>query len=215
MSILRTGQFLWQGTKNFGKSGFQKARQRWDERTRLVTERTCEGLYVLVTGANQVKPLSLFMHMLFMQKYTCTDAFSICMQQQQTQGLGYQVSLELAKRQANVTLVCRDRSRGEAALDQIKQATGNTNLSLMLCDVSSLQDIRALEAEYSKSGKPLHVLVNNAGVMVHESMQSKVIQRGRGGVAYTSTRTRTVLLLTTPLTTTHRTATRSTLQPTR
>ena len=35
-----------------------------------------------------------------------------------------------------------------------------------VCDVSSLQDVRALAEEWKQSGRPLHVLVNNAGVMV-------------------------------------------------
>jgi NAD(P)-dependent dehydrogenase (short-subunit alcohol dehydrogenase family) len=39
-------------------------------------------------------------------------------------------------------------------------------LAAQVCDVSSLQAIKGLAEELKQSGEPLHVLVNNAGVMV-------------------------------------------------
>ena len=35
-----------------------------------------------------------------------------------------------------------------------------------VCDVSSLESVRSFVAAYKESGKPCHVLINNAGVMV-------------------------------------------------
>jgi len=64
-----------------------------------------------------------------------------------------------------VTLVCRDKGRGEAAVSGIKKATGNANLELMLADLSSLQSVRKLAADLISSHDWLHLLVNNAGVI--------------------------------------------------
>lgn len=46
------------------------------------------------------------------------------------QGLGYQTSLELAKRGATLYMVCRSKDRGEQAISTIQQETGNTNVHL-------------------------------------------------------------------------------------
>jgi NAD(P)-dependent dehydrogenase (short-subunit alcohol dehydrogenase family) len=45
-------------------------------------------------------------------------------------------------------------------------AAGNQDVHLGLCDISSLESVRSFAAEHKRSGKPLHVLVNNAGMLV-------------------------------------------------
>ena len=39
-------------------------------------------------------------------------------------------------------------------------------MHLGLCDISSLESVRSFAAEHERSGRPLHVLVNNAGMLV-------------------------------------------------
>jgi dehydrogenase/reductase SDR family protein 12 len=85
------------------------------------------------------------------------------------QGIGYEASLAFARRGATVHLIARNAERGRKAVDMIISETGNANVFLRICDVSSLSDIGRLTAEYVASGLPLHVLVNNAGVMVTEA----------------------------------------------
>ena len=82
------------------------------------------------------------------------------------QGIGYAASLSLAKLGFTVHVVCRNAERGKDAVEKLKSESGNPNIQLSVCDVSSLSDIKRLAAEYVTSGQPLHVLVNNAGVMV-------------------------------------------------
>lgn len=43
---------------------------------------------------------------------------------------------------------------------------GNQDVHLGVCDISSLDSVRSFAAEHERSGKPLHVLVNNAGILV-------------------------------------------------
>ncbi|CAL5185374.1 unnamed protein product [Lathyrus oleraceus] len=80
-------------------------------------------------------------------------------------GIGYATAEGLAQRGATVYLVCRNKERGEAALSQIQTKTGNQNVHLEICDLSSVTDIRSLASRFSKKNVPLHVLVNNAGVL--------------------------------------------------
>ena len=80
-------------------------------------------------------------------------------------GIGRATAMELARQGATLVLVCRDRGRGEATVAAIQQQTGNRNVTLLLADLSSQQSIRQLAHDFLASGRPLHVLVNNAGIV--------------------------------------------------
>jgi len=80
-------------------------------------------------------------------------------------GVGRATALGLARFGATLVLVCRDRGRGEETVGEIRETTGNRAVTLMLADLSSQQSIRALAREFLATGQPLHVLLNNAGVV--------------------------------------------------
>jgi len=92
----------------------------------------------------------------------------VCIVTGANSGIGKVTALELARMGAHVVMVCRDRARGEAALAEIKQATGNDQLELMLCDLSSQADIRRFADEFKATHTRLDVLVNNAGVYLRK-----------------------------------------------
>jgi NAD(P)-dependent dehydrogenase (short-subunit alcohol dehydrogenase family) len=76
-------------------------------------------------------------------------------------GLGYETALALADLGARVVLVCRDRARGEAARDRIREQTGNREVSLEVLDVADLSEIRARAP--ALAADPIYALVHNAG----------------------------------------------------
>lgn len=82
------------------------------------------------------------------------------------QGIGFAAASALAKKGCHVYIVCRNEARGTEAVAAIKNCSNNPNVHLLIGDVSSLQDIHRLAAEFKASGRELNVLVNNAGVMV-------------------------------------------------
>ncbi|KAG2424345.1 hypothetical protein HXX76_014554 [Chlamydomonas incerta] len=84
------------------------------------------------------------------------------------QGLGFVTAQELAARGATTYMVCRNPARGQEAVDRVRAATGNKDVHLQVCDVSSLAAVNGLVREWEAAGRPLHVLVNNAGILVHE-----------------------------------------------
>ena len=88
------------------------------------------------------------------------------------QGIGLQVALDLANRGSTLYMVCRNESRGKEAVEKVKAETGNSNVHLRLCDVSSLASISKLAKDFDATGKPLHILVNNAGLLVHDGQRS-------------------------------------------
>ena len=80
-------------------------------------------------------------------------------------GIGKETAMGLSRMRARVLMVCRDRDRGEAARSEIIRKTGSSAIELLLCDLSSLAQVRQLADEVLKEHDALHVLVNNAGLV--------------------------------------------------
>ncbi len=87
-------------------------------------------------------------------------------------GIGKVTARELAKMGATVIMVARSRQRGEEALAEVKAASGNENVVLMLADLSSQDSIRQLAVEFKANYDRLHVLVNNAGAIFMKRRES-------------------------------------------
>lgn len=91
-----------------------------------------------------------------------------CMITGATSGIGRAAAFSLAAAGADLHLVCRDQGRGQRIVREIAAATGNDEIRLLVADLSSQADIRRVAAEFLASGSPLHVLLNNAGVVMLE-----------------------------------------------
>jgi NAD(P)-dependent dehydrogenase (short-subunit alcohol dehydrogenase family) len=81
-----------------------------------------------------------------------------------TDGLGRGLAEDLAARGLTVLLHGRDDERGKAALDEIRQATGNGALSWYRADLADLAQVRDLADRVAADHPRLDVLVNNAGI---------------------------------------------------
>lgn len=99
----------------------------------------------------------------------------ICMVTGANSGIGKAMALRLAEYGATVILACRNRERGEKALQEIKLSTQNPNIDLLLMDLSSQKSIRNAVLEFQKKYSRLDVLINNAGVLLFE----KTLNRDR------------------------------------
>src|SRR5436309_4168201 len=80
-------------------------------------------------------------------------------------GIGKAASIALAKMGATLVMVARNPERGEAARSEIVTKSGNNSIELLLADLSSLESVRQLVAEFRKKYSKLHVLINNAGLL--------------------------------------------------
>src|SRR5216683_5694935 len=80
-------------------------------------------------------------------------------------GIGYHAALKLARKGAIVMLACRDRKKGEIALDRLHTEAPSTRTELVILDLASLSSVREFAAQELGKNRPLHVLINNAGVM--------------------------------------------------
>jgi NAD(P)-dependent dehydrogenase (short-subunit alcohol dehydrogenase family) len=80
-------------------------------------------------------------------------------------GLGFGLSRRLSAAGADVIMAIRNRAKGEAAIDEIRQAVPDAKLTIKSLDLSSLASVAALGEELNGDGRPIDILINNAGVM--------------------------------------------------
>jgi NAD(P)-dependent dehydrogenase (short-subunit alcohol dehydrogenase family) len=80
-------------------------------------------------------------------------------------GIGFHAALKLARKGAQVVLACRDQHRGEEALDRLRTDSPGADAELAILDLASLASVREFAAKELAQRRPLHVLINNAGVM--------------------------------------------------
>ena len=88
-----------------------------------------------------------------------------CMITGASSGIGRATALDLARMGADLVLVCRNRGRADETVEEIRATAGSCNVDVLLADLSSQQAIRQLARDYLATERPLHVLVNNAGVV--------------------------------------------------
>lgn len=92
----------------------------------------------------------------------------VCLVTGGSSGVGKATAMGIARLGATVIILCRSRERGERAVEEIKTSSGNENISLMLADLSAQESIRRFADDFKRSQSSLHVLSNNAGIMLFE-----------------------------------------------
>jgi retinol dehydrogenase-12 len=80
-------------------------------------------------------------------------------------GIGRATAAGLADLGGRVWIAARSRAKGEAAVAGIKASTGNEAVWFLPLDLADLDSVRACASAFLALGEPLHVLVNNAGVV--------------------------------------------------
>jgi NAD(P)-dependent dehydrogenase (short-subunit alcohol dehydrogenase family) len=82
-----------------------------------------------------------------------------------TSGIGKETALGLARMNATLVIVGRDKEKTERVVDEIKKTAGNDQVSHYLCDMASLADVRRLASDFLSDHSRLDVLLNNAGAI--------------------------------------------------
>jgi len=145
-TLYRKAAFVAVGLSNFTQQAFHKRQQHFTDN---LTQQDMSGRAMAVTGANS--------------------------------GIGLEAARAFLLQNGHVHLICRDRGRGEKARDELMAEYSSTHPSpppsplsslprvqLHLVDLSSVAQTKAFCRSFVRSNQPLHVLVNNAGCMVHK-----------------------------------------------
>ncbi|XP_063956803.1 retinol dehydrogenase 12-like [Lytechinus pictus] len=96
-------------------------------------------------------------------------------------GIGYETAKSLAQVGAKVILACRSEPKAQEAIDQMKKEhaeekadpkkqkikinVDDLSVEFMALDLGSLQSTMTFIEAYKNTGRPLHVLICNAGIM--------------------------------------------------
>ena len=101
----------------------------------------------------------------------------VCLVSGSSDGHGRAVAEALARAGAEVVLLGRNPRKCEVAQREIAAATGRKP-DVLLCDLMKRPDVdRAAEA-YLASGRPLHLLVNNAGLVnLHRKLNAEGLEQ--------------------------------------
>src|ERR687890_129570 len=93
-----------------------------------------------------------------------------------TSGIGKEIAIGLAKMNANVVLVGRNKAKCQATLEEIwRTASIDTNrnqISYLLADLSSQASIRQLANDFLNTYESLEILLNNAGVFLSRRLNT-------------------------------------------
>jgi NAD(P)-dependent dehydrogenase (short-subunit alcohol dehydrogenase family) len=77
-------------------------------------------------------------------------------------GIGIETARALSAAGAAVTLAVRRPDAAEAAAEELRRSTGNPTVDVRQLDLADLHSVRAFTTAWKG---PLHILVNNAGIM--------------------------------------------------
>jgi NAD(P)-dependent dehydrogenase (short-subunit alcohol dehydrogenase family) len=99
-------------------------------------------------------------------------ADKVCLITGATLGIGLATAVGLARQGATLILVARNRERGAAVLERIREETGSTCGDFFAADLSKQAEVRELAEEIQTRYPHLDVLINNAGSFFHERQES-------------------------------------------
>jgi len=114
-------------------------------------------------------------------------------------GIGLETVRVLALCGAEVTMACRDAQRARAAREALIAGAGGrvepSRIEIAELDLASLASVRAFAAARTASTRPIHLLINNAGVMLPDRRETRDGFEAHLGVNHLGHFLLTVLLL--------------------
>jgi NAD(P)-dependent dehydrogenase (short-subunit alcohol dehydrogenase family) len=87
-------------------------------------------------------------------------------------GIGKETAVALARAGATVVFTSRDPQKGEQAAADIRERSG-ADVTLMPLDLASFPSIRTLAGDFLQRYDQLHILINNAGLVLTERTETE------------------------------------------
>lgn len=79
-----------------------------------------------------------------------------------TQGIGKASAVELAKLNANITLLARNESKLQKTVEELAKIS-NKSFNYLVADFSNPEQVEKIIGKYVKVSHPIHILINNTG----------------------------------------------------
>ncbi|KAL5516017.1 hypothetical protein EMCRGX_G001273 [Ephydatia muelleri] len=81
-------------------------------------------------------------------------------------GIGKETAIDLAKRNARVIVACRSKERGQKAVADIRERSGNTNVYFRPLDLASFSSVHQFASGVLSEEPKIDILINNAAVFL-------------------------------------------------
>jgi NAD(P)-dependent dehydrogenase (short-subunit alcohol dehydrogenase family) len=79
-------------------------------------------------------------------------------------GIGKAIAIELSKLKHHVIIVSRNPEKGRAAVEDIKNVSGNSTVDCITGDLSTIQSTKDMAGSIIKNVPGVSILINNAGI---------------------------------------------------
>ena len=86
-------------------------------------------------------------------------------------GIGHVIATRLVRAGAELVMPVRNAAKGASAADQIRSRVAGAKISTPALDLSSLDSVAELTDDLASEGRPITILINNAGVMTPPQRQ--------------------------------------------
>ncbi|CAE8612080.1 unnamed protein product [Polarella glacialis] len=89
-------------------------------------------------------------------------------------GLGFESAREMAQRGAHIVVSTRSAKKSQETIEKLQELVGReagAQFTPLECDLSDLNSVTMAAEQFLASGLPLHVLMNNAGIMALPTRQ--------------------------------------------
>ena len=101
-------------------------------------------------------------------------------------GIGKAAAIQLAKLGAQVVMLCRNQERGGQALQDVRLASKNGHVELILVDMASQTSVRNAVNEFLSKHRRLDVLIHNAANFDHRQTKPVITADGLENVFATN-----------------------------
>jgi len=88
----------------------------------------------------------------------------VCLITGATNGIGEEAAKQIALMGAEIVFIARNQTKANQLNETIKSLTGRESTPI-IADLSSQSEVKKAAEEFLSLNKPLHILLNNAGIM--------------------------------------------------
>ena len=90
-------------------------------------------------------------------------------------GIGKETAIDLARRNAKVIICCRSIQKAQAAVYEIKEKSGNSQVEMVQLDLASLKSVRKCADTLLQTEEKIDYLINNAGINIIECIRMVIL----------------------------------------